>query len=683
MHTHRHQRHIEGRFAHARHAAGSEGLGLDTVVVALAGQPNVGKSTIFNVLTGLTQHVGNWPGKTVEQKTGHHLHQNRDLLFVDLPGTYSLSANSVEERIARDYIIQETPDVVVAVVDAAIPERSLYLLAELLLLPAPVVLVMNMMDVAEQEGILIEPEVLQAALGIPVVPMVATRNEGVERMLDAIMSIVDGTFVYEPRRPTILPDHQEVLAGLIALVTDHVPEPYPVPWVALKLLEGDEEIRAVVEELAPDNVRQEIRAILYKHEDAVLDVAGARYAWIGRMVRAAVVRPKVSQVGLTSRLDAVLTHPFWGTLALLAVLAGVFFLTYTVAGPVQGWLVDLLAQFAGGAVSWLSALGSPAWLSDLVSDGLIGGVGTVITFMPILAIFFAALGFLEDTGYMARAAYVTDRFMHVMGLHGKSFLPLLLGFGCNVPAVLGARIIESPRARLLTILLAPLVPCAAQLAVVTILGAALFGNAAGVVVWSLVALNLVALAALGVVLNRFLLKGEPAVFIMELPLYHLPNHRTIGLYVWQNILAFLRKAGSVILGASLVVWFLSYFPAAGDISQSYMARLGRALEPLGQLMGLPWPVLVALLTSFVAKENTIATFGVLYGDFKAVLPTLLSGPAALALLVFQMLFVPCLATVAVMKQESGSWKWTAIGVGLLLVLSLVASIAVYQIGSLL
>jgi ferrous iron transport protein B len=438
MHTHRHQRHIEGRFAHARHAAGPEGLGLDTVVVALAGQPNVGKSTIFNVLTGLTQHVGNWPGKTVEQKTGHHLHQNQDLLFVDLPGTYSLSANSIEERIARDYIIQESPDVVVAVVDAAIPERSLYLLAELLLLPAPVVLVMNMMDVAEQVGILIEPEVLQAALGIPVVPMVATRNEGVERMLDAIMSIVDGTFVYEPRRPTILPDHQEVLAGLIALVTDYVPEPYPVPWVALKLLEGDEEIRAVVEELAPENVRQEIRAILYKHEDAVLDVAGARYAWIGRMVRAAVVRPKVSQVGLTSRLDAVLTHPFWGTLALLAVLAGVFFLTYTVAGPVQGWLVDLLAQFAGGAGSWLSALGSPAWLSDLVSDGLIGGVGTVITFMPILAIFFAALGFLEDTGYMARAAYVTDHFMHVMGLHGKSFLPLLLGFGCNVHAVLVA-----------------------------------------------------------------------------------------------------------------------------------------------------------------------------------------------------------------------------------------------------
>ena len=325
-----------------------ENEAVDTIVVALAGQPNVGKSTIFNVLTGLTQHVGNWPGKTVERKTGHFKHRDHDLLLVDLPGTYSLSANSVEERIARDYIIQESPDVVVAVVDAAIPERSLYLLAELLLLPAPVVLVLNMMDVAEQEGIQIEPQVLQAALGIPVVPMVATRNEGVAPMLDAIVSIADGTFAYEPRRPTILPDHQEVLSSLITLVADYVPDRYPVPWVALKLLEGDEEIRNKMEALVPPAVFQEVRRLLYKHEDAVLDVAGARYAWIGRMVRAAVVRPKVGQVGLTSRLDAVLTHPFWGTLALLAVLAGVFALTYTIANPIQAWLEGLLGQIVEG-----------------------------------------------------------------------------------------------------------------------------------------------------------------------------------------------------------------------------------------------------------------------------------------------------------------------------------------------
>jgi len=682
MQQHR-RHHGTGRMGRAHRLSPEADAEIDTVVVALAGQPNVGKSTIFNLLTGLTQHVGNWPGKTVAQKTGHHVHGDRDLLFVDLPGTYSLTASSVEERIARDYIITEAPDVVVAVVDAAIPERSLYLLAELLLLPAPVVLVLNMMDVAEQEGIQIEPKVLQAALGLPVVPVVATRNEGIQEMLDAVVSIVDGTEAYEPRRPTVLKDHQEVLETLIALIADYVPRPYPVPWVALKLLEGDEQIRELVWERVPEELKTQLNAILYKHEDAVLDVAGARYAWIGRMVRAAVVRPKVGQVGLTSRLDAVLTHPIWGIVALLAVLAGVFALTYTVADPVQGWMEGILGLFSARVGDWLAARGSPAWAQDLVADGLIGSVGMVVTFSPILMIFFATLGFLEDTGYMARAAYVTDRFMHMMGLHGKSFMPLLLGFGCNVPAVLGARIIESRRARLLTILLAPLVPCAAQLAVVTVLAAALLGSSAALVVWSLVALNLVTLAALGILLNRFLVKGEPAVFIMELPLFHVPNPRTIGLYVWHNIVAFLRKAGSVILVASLAIWFLSYFPGGGDIGQSYLARLGRAIEPVGRLMGMPWPVMVSLLTSFVAKENTIATLGVLYGDIEASLPAVLTLPATLALLVFQMLFVPCIATVAAMKQESGSWKWTMVGVGLLLALSLAAAIGVYQVGSLL
>jgi ferrous iron transport protein B len=652
-----------------------------TLVVALSGQPNVGKSTIFNILTGLSQHVGNWPGKTVERKTGSYVHAGHDMLLVDLPGTYSLTANSVEERIARDYIIHESPDVVVAVVDAAIPERSLYLLAEMLLLPVPVVLVLNMMDVAEQEGVQIEPRVLQAALGIPVIPMVATRNTGLTEMLDAVVAIAQGTFPYEPRRPTILPDHEEVLSGLIAKVAQHVPRPYPVDWVAVKLLEGDEEVMAVMERALPAPVWAEVGRTLLHHEDAILDVAGARYAWIGRMVRAAVVRPRVGVMGLTTRLDAVLTHPLWGVLALTAVLGAVFLLTYTVGNPIQGWLESVLGLLSESVRLGLQAVGSPDWIADLLSDGLLGGAGMVVTFMPILAIFFATLGVLEDTGYMARAAYVTDRFMHMMGLHGKSFIPLLLGFGCNVPAVLGARIIDGERARVLTILLAPLVPCAAQMAVVTVLGAVLFGNAAGLVLWALVALNLIVLAGLGLLLNRWILHGEQSVFIMELPLYHLPNLRTIGLYVWRNILAFLQKAGSVILIASLFIWLLSYLPAGGDVTQSYLAMLGRSLEPVGRLMGLPWPMLVALLTSFVAKENMIATLGVLYGELGTTLPALLTWPSALALLVVQMLFVPCVATVAAMKQELGSWRWTAVGVGLLLVLSLVAGILVYQGGT--
>ncbi|MHB1319211.1 MAG: ferrous iron transport protein B, partial [Anaerolineae bacterium] len=461
----------------------------------------------------------------------------------------------------------------------------------------------------------------------------------------------------------------------------YVREPYPVDWVALKLLEGDEEIHAMVEELVPKAVSGALHDVLHRHEDAILDVAGARYEWVGRMVRAAVLRPRVGQVGLTSRLDAVFTHPLWGALALLAMLAGVFALTYAVGNPLQGWLDGLLVRLAAGAGEMLKQVGAPTWLADLIADGVIGGAGMVVTFLPILAIFFFALGVLEDTGYMARAAFVTDRVMHLIGLHGKSFVPLLLGFGCNVPAVLGTRILDTGRARLLTILLAPFVPCAARLAVTAVLGAALFGGAAGLVVWSLVAVNLLVLVGLGLLLNRVLAKGEDSVFIMELPLYHLPNGRTIGLYVWRNLIAFLHRAGSVILIASVAIWLLSYFPGGGDISRSYLAVVGRAMEPTGRLMGLPWPVLVALLTSFVAKENTIATLGVLYGDFQGALSALLTGPAALALLVVQMLFVPCVATVAAVKQETQSWIWTFVSVGLMLIISLGAGIAIYQVGT--
>lgn len=655
-----------------------------TLVVALAGQPNVGKSTIFNYLTGLSQHVGNWPGKTVEQKTGVALYGGHRLSIVDLPGTYSLTANSEEERIARDFIIREAPDVVVAVVDAAVPERSLYLLSELLLLPAPVVLVLNMMDVAAQEGIHIEPHVLEAALGIPVVPMVATKGEGLDQLLQAIVDVAEGRYPYTPQRPTILPSHEEVLQKLITVLAEYVPAPYPVEWVAIKLLEGDEEIHQLVRQAVPPEVYEVIRKMLLRHEDAVLDIAGARYEWIERMIRAAVVRPTVGAMGLTTRLDAFLTHPLWGVLALSGVLAAVFALTYTVGNPLQEWLDDALQIAMESLRGWVTAgLGAPMWFGDMLADGVLGGMGMVITFLPILLIFFATLALLEDTGYLARAAYVTDRAMHALGLHGKSFLPLLLGFGCNVPAVLGSRIIETPRARILTILLAPLVPCAARMAVLTILSAAFFGRGAVIVTAILVAGNLATLVGLGIAFNRFVLKGERSIFIMELPLYHLPNLRTIGLYVWHNILAFLRKAGSTILLASLVVWVLSYFPVGGDVTQSYLGQVGRFLAPVGRLMGLPWPILIALLTSFVAKENTIATLGVLYGDFKSVLPALLSGPAALAFLVVQMLFVPCVATVAAMAQELRSWKWTAIGVGTLLLLSVGAGVIVYQVGSLL
>jgi ferrous iron transport protein B len=648
--------------------------------VALAGQPNVGKSTIFNALTGLNQHVGNWSGKTVEQKTGYFSHQNTEFEIVDLPGTYSLTANSEEERIARDFIIKDHPDVVIAVADAAMLERSLYLLAELVWLPAPVVLVLNMMDVAENEGIKVEPHVLEGALGIPVVPMSATHGQGTEHLLDTVQKVIDGKYPYNTKLPKILPGHEEVLSQVEVLIKPYVPSIYPVDWFALKLLEGDEELTDIISKNAPEGVNHDLGEILYEHEDAILDIAGARYEWIARMVRAAVVQPKVTLAGMTARLDRVLTHQFWGVLIMLAIFAGVFWATYAVGGPIQQWLSSLLEKFAEQLR--VSITFTPLWVKELIAGGILGGVGMVLTFLPILAIFYLFLGFLEDTGYMARAAYLTDRWMHLMGLHGKSFLPILLGFGCNVPAVLGTRIIETKRGRLLTTLLIPLVPCTARLAVVAVMVPIFFGSKAAVVTMGLVGLNLLLLFVIGVLVSRSVMKEDPLPFIMELPLYHMPNFRTIGIYVWHNLVGFLEKAGTTILVASLVVWVLSYFPT-GNTLESYMAMIGQGLEPISQWMGLPWQMVVAILTSFVAKENTIATLGVLYGNFEAILPGLITVPAALAFLVFQMLFIPCVGTVAAIRKETNSYRFTLLSLLVMLGLSLGMSVLVYQIGTLL
>jgi ferrous iron transport protein B len=650
--------------------------------VALAGQPNAGKSTVFNSLTGLTQHVGNWPGKTVEHKSGLYQHEDITLQIVDLPGTYSLTANSPEERIARDYILTERPDVVVDIVDASALERNLYLLTELLALPAPVVLGLNMMDVAEQQGIRVEPHVLEAALGLPVVPMVATKNQGVQELVQAVERVARQRCTYAPQRPEIREDHRAVLAQLRQIIADHTPAPYPPNWVALKLFEGDEQITQIVRERLGEAHWAQVHEILKAHEDAVLAISAGRYEWIERMVRAAVTRPRAGQITVTERVDRIATHPVWGIMLLLGVLGVIFWLTYGVGAPLQRWMNEHLIQ--AGAESLREALsGAPWWFAGLLTDAVVPGAGLVLTFLPILLIFFAALGLFEDVGYMARAAYVMDRFMHWMGLHGKSFVPLCVGSGCNVPGVLCSRIIESPRARLLTILLTPLVPCTARLTVLAVLTPLFFGAAAGWVSLGVIGLNLLLLVGIGYALHELVLGGEHVAFIMEMPLYHLPNARTIGLSVWQRSLEFLKKAGSIIVVVSILVWLFSVLPE-GDLETSYLASVGHFLAPFGAWMGLDWRMIVALLTSVVAKENTIATLGVLYhGNNLGSLAATVTPAAALAFLVMQVTFIPCAATVGAIHQETSSWRWTAFSVGLLLVISVAAGVVVYQVGRLL
>jgi len=651
-------------------------------LLALAGQPNVGKSTLFNLLTGLNQHVGNWPGKTIERREGNFVIGGREFGIVDLPGTYSLTANSPEETIAREFILREQPDLVIAIVNAANLERSLYLVAELISLSTPLAIILNMMDVAEREGIGIEPEVLQAALGVPVIPMTATRAAGKLDFCRVVQEILDGNRVVSPNGPEIRADHRAVLDEILHHIDGFVPPPYPENWVALKLLEGDAEITRAMQSVLPEEKWEVVHNLLRQHDGALLAIASGRYEWIGRMVRAAVVHPKMGQISLTKELDRWATHPFWGLVILAGILGLVFWLTFTIGSPIQGWLDS---QVVGGLSTLAAQLlaNAPFWLRGLIVDGVIGGVGAVFTFLPIMIIFFAVFGLLEDTGYMARAAFVMDNLMHLMGLHGKSFLPLFLGFGCNVPSVMGTRVIESKPARFLTILVAPLVPCTARMAVVAFLAPAFFGSKALFVSWGLVLLSMIALVLSGSLLNKLIFKGQRSAFIMEMPLYHTPNQRTIGLLIWQRSLSFLKKAGTNILMMALLVWVLSVLPN-GDLNQSYLVQIGKWLAPIGRWMGMDWRLTVALITSFPAKENAIATLGVLFGSspnagLAQTLTSTFSAASALSFLVVMMLFIPCIATVAVIRQETNSWGWTLLNIALLLVISVAAGAGVYHL----
>ncbi len=520
----------------------------------------------------MDQHVGNWPGKTVEKMTGHFKHAGIRMEVVDLPGTYGLTSGSEEERVTRDYLVEDPPDAVIALVNAATLERNLYLVAELLALPVPLVLGLNMLDVAEAHGVKVEARVLEAALGLPVVELVASKGRGLEQLVQAAVDLAErGREDFKPNRPTVRAKHKPVLAEIEALVAGREPDGYPADWVALKLLEGDAEVTAAVK-LSAGEGWQPIHSLLASHDDAYVDIAGGRYDWIARMVRAAVVRPRKGATAITDRIDRVATHPFWGLVVLLAALAALFATTYLAAGPASRALGRLLTGDLAAAVhGWLS--GAPAWVSGLLADGILGGAGTVISFVPILVVFFAALAVLEDVGYMARTAYVMDRYMHWVGLHGKSCMPMLLGFGCNVPAVLGTRIIEERRTRLLTMLLTPFIPCTGRMAVLVFLAPAFFGAMAP---WALVGLvggNLVVIGLVGFVVNRLVFKGSAqrvhhgdAALSRAQP----AHHRSLRM---AEHLAFLKKAGTLIVVVSAVVWALATFPGS-DPAHSVLGSRG-------------------------------------------------------------------------------------------------------------
>jgi ferrous iron transport protein B len=668
--------------------------------IALAGQPNTGKSTVFNQLTGARQHVGNWPGKTVEQKSGTYTYQDATYHVVDLPGTYSLTANSLEETISRDFIISAQPNAVIVLLDAAQLERTMYLLAEVLPLPAPVVVALNMMDVAEHEGRSIDVKALEQRLGVPVIPMVAAKKQGVPELIETIHRLASDHHTYVPRIPDVGDAEKQTLARIKAMIEGHVPAAYPLDWVAVKLLEGDTAIKSLAQRDLPPGAWRKLESLIGQNGEGALAVASARYAWIQQVTLEAVRHAAQGSKARRGKFDQIATHPVWGIPLAILIMLAAFAVAMVIAMPVMmtamsglPYLIDATRQFLAGA---------PAWMSAMLADGLLPGVGMALAFLGFLFGMFLAIGFVEDIGYLARLAFVGDRFMSRIGLHGKSFLPMLTSLGCNVAGVLGSRVVDSWQQRMMTLVMAPIVPCLAVWGVTGFFGTLFFGVAAPLVTVALLVTLIAWLVFTGFLFKRLLIKEEPGGLIMELPPYHRPNWKTIWSFTWGHTKSFIKRGVTLVAGASVMIWALSYLPN-GDIETSILGVAGRAVEPAGRLMGMDWRLMVALLASMASKEAALATLGVLYGLSSGVGTSSLTGlilgaeaiehtaiataiqasvsPASALAFVFAAFFsVPCLGTLGAIYSETRSWKWTLGATAYYTFAALLAGFLAYHVG---
>jgi len=601
--------------------------------VALAGNPNVGKSTLFNALTGSRQHVGNWPGKTVEKKEGRLEIGGEEIQVVDLPGTYSLTAYSIEEIITRDYIVNEKPTAVIAVVNAANLDRNLYLVTQLIELGMPVIVALNMTDVARRRGLQISLKGLSERLGgIPVVETVGNRSEGIENLTKAIQLVLE-----HPHTGGIQTSFSGILGDEVGKLKaeiegcDDLLETFRPGWLATKLLEGDQGVISALESrgaqaLLESAERSRTRIEDGTGEDPEILIADQRYQFIDRIVESAVEHPKETIITRSERVDEIVTHKIWGLPIFLLLMWLVFQFTSNVSAPFLDW-VDILIN--GFIYRWtgygLDLLGLDGhWFSSLILDGVIAGVGGVLVFVPVLFFLYMALGILEDSGYMARAAFVMDRVMRWMGLHGKSFLPMIVGFGCTVPAVYATRTLENEKDRKLTAFLATFMSCGARLPVYVIFGAAFFGAASGTLVFAMYFLGIVVALVTGFVMKNTVYKSQPpAPFVMELPPYRIPRPRDVWTQMWERTQGFLVKSGTVILGVSIALWLLMAIPAHPDkglfsevqAGDSLFGRISGLIAPAFEPAGFgSWQSTGSLMTGILAKEVIVSTMSQIYAE---------------------------------------------------------------------
>lgn len=663
--------------------------GKGPIHVAFVGNPNCGKTTLFNAVTGSRLKVANWPGVTVERKEGEAFYEGEKLVVIDTPGIYSLTCYTIEEKVTRQCVMDDEIDVIVNVVDASSLERNLYLTLQLLELGKPVVLALNMMDIVQERGMEIDlhrlPEMLE---GIAVIPVSATKRSGIHTLLHAIVH-----HYQEGVQGDILHYSEEIedkIAKLEVRMQAHYPTHSSVRWHAIKLLENDEDVRKE----HPISVNNVVDRSYEK------EIIQRKYQYIEQIVEETLFHQK-EKAASTDRIDRILTHPFWGLPAFLCIMGLVFFLTFTVGDALKGvfeLLLDSISRNVAAGLIWMHVAD---WMQSLIVDGIIAGVGGILTFLPNIFILFLALAVLEDSGYMARVAYVMDSLMGKVGLSGKAFLPMILGFGCTVPAIMATRALETEHDRRKTMLITPFMSCSARLPIYVLFSDMFFPDCAGLVAFSMYVVGMAASILVALVINRIEKGKVNDSLLIELPEYKRPNVRTIWIYVWNKVRDYLVKAGTTIFVASIMIWFILNFGMQGMVAapvDSFGASIGRVLAPLLTPAGLDmWQIVVALISGLSAKEVVVSSFAVLFGvsnansaagmqtivaNIQAVNPDF-GAVNAYALMVFCLLYIPCAAAVATIRKESGSWRFTGGMAAFQILFAWLMAVLVYQVGSLL
>ena len=658
------------------------------ITVAFMGNPNCGKTTLFNAYTGANLKVANWPGVTVERKEGYTNYKSTKLTLVDLPGVYSLTSYTIEERVSRKEVLESNVDVIINVVDASSLERNLYLTMQLLELGKPVIVALNMMDIVEERGMEIDLHRLPEVLGdIPVVPVSARKRTGLDVLMHAVVHHYQE--IPDEKVVTYSDEIENKIEQLIERLKKEYGDDHQIlRWHAIKLLENDETVTKEHPILIEDIVDRS-----YENE-----IINQKYEYIEEVVEECLFN-RDEKVAFTEKIDKWLTHPFWGLPIFLGIIALVFFLTFTIGDFLKGYFEVGLELFSGMVTSLLEAANVSDWMVSLIVDGIIAGVGGILTFLPNIFILFLALALLEDSGYMARVAYVMDGVMGKVGLSGKAFLPMVLGFGCTVPAVMATRALEKEADRKRTILLTPFMSCSARLPIYVLFADMFFDSYAMIVSYSLYIIGVVMAIFIALIVSKITKAKDTGILMIELPEYKTPNPRTIRIYVWEKVKDYLTKAGTIIFLASIVLWFVLNFNGNGmvtDVSESFGATFGHWMEPILSTAGLGmWQIGLALLCGISAKEVVVSSFSVLFSINNinsaagmAALSGILGASGftslnAYALMIFCLLYTPCIATIATIKRETRAWKWTIGMVVFQLVLAWVVATLVFQIGRLL